>query len=226
MEELLFSSQKEIKDRKEKKKINFWTEEEDKILKEKAKEFNYKNWNSIAEFIPGKSAIQCSSRYRRIRPGLIKGPWKKEEDTKLLFFYEKYGKNWAAISKEMPHRTGKQIRDRFINGLDTRYKRGKFNEEEDKMILKYHKIYGNKWSKIAKKMKTRTGDMIKNRFYSSLNKEIINKKSLLKKKRKRSASYPIYNNLNENNSKKKCKKNLLKLIFPWRMKKKKEKRIF
>ena len=203
MADLLFSSQKEIKAHKEIKKINFWAEEEDKILKEKAKEFNYKNWNSIAEFIPGKSAIQCSSRYRRIRPGLIKGGWKKEEDSKLLSLYEKYGKNWAAISKEMPHRTGKQIRDRFINGLDTRYKRGKFNEEEDKMILKYHKIYGNKWSKIAKKMKTRTGDMIKNRFYSSLNKEIINKKSLLKTKRKRSTSYPIYNNLNENNSKKK-----------------------
>ena len=56
-------------------------------------------------------------------------------------------------------------------------------------------------------MKTRTGDMIKNRFYSSLKKEVINKKSLLKKKRKRSTSkcksYPIYNNFNENNSKKK-----------------------
>ena len=205
MEELLFSSQKEIKDRKETKKINFWTEEEDKILKEKAKEFNYKNWNSIAEFIPGKSSIQCSSRYRRIRPGLVKGPWEKDEDSTLLSLYEKYGKNWAAISKEMPHRTGKQIRDRFINGLDTRYKRGKFSEEEDKMILKYHKKYGNKWSKIAKKMKTRTGDMIKNRFYSSLKKESINNKSLFQKKRKRTMSkcksYPIYNNFNENISK-------------------------
>jgi hypothetical protein len=215
MEELLFSSQKEIKDRKETKKINFWTEEEDKILKEKAKEFNYKNWNSIAEFIPGKSAIQCSSRYRRIRPGLIKGGWKKEEDSKLLSLYEKYGKNWAAISKEMPHRTGKQIRDRFINSLDTRYKRGKFSEEEDKMILKYHKIYGNKWSKIAKKMKTRTGDMIKNRFYSSLKKEVINKKSLLKKKRKQVTSecklYPIYNNFNENIPKIKTKEESIEI---------------
>ena len=181
MADFLFSSKKEIKAHKEIKKINFWTEEEDKILKEKAKEFNYKNWNSIAEFIPGKSSIQCSSRYRRIRPGLVKGPWEKEEDSTLLSLYEKYGKNWAAISKEMPHRTGKQIRDRFINCLDTRYKREKFSEEEDKMILKYHKKYGNKWSKIAKKMKARTGDMIKNRFYSSLKKK-SNNKSFLKKK--------------------------------------------
>ena len=73
------------------------------------------------------------------------------------------------------------------------------------MILKYHKIYGNKWSKISKKMKTRSGDMIKNRFYSSLKKGVINNKSLLKKKRRKRAtskskSYPIYNKLNENNS--------------------------
>jgi len=97
----------------------------------------------------------------------------------------------------MPHRTGKQIRDRFINSLDTRYKRGKFSEKEDNMILKYHKIYKNKWSKIAKKMKTRTGDMIKNRYYSSLIKRVIKNKNLLKKKRKRSCKpYPIYNNSN------------------------------
>ena len=201
MAELLFSTEKEIKEKK-KKNINYWTEEEDKILKEKAKEFNYKNWNSIAEFIPGKSSIQCSSRYRRIRPGLIKGAWEKEEDSKLLSLFEKYGNNWAAISKEMPHRTGKQIRDRFINSLDERYKRGKFSEEEDKMILKYHKKFGNKWSKIAKKMKTRTGDMVKNRFYSSLKKTVINNnKSFLKKKRKRNTSKfkssPIHNNFNE-----------------------------
>jgi hypothetical protein len=200
MKDLLFSSKNEIKQHKEIKKINFWTEEEDKILKEIAKEFNYKNWNSIAEFIPGKNSIQSSSRFRRIRPGLIKGPWKKEEDTKLLFFYEKYGKNWAAISKEMPHRTGKQIRDRFLNSLDTGYNKGKFSEEEDKMILKYHKIYGNKWSEIAKKLKARTGDKVKNRFYSFLKKKLQNNKSLLNKKRKLSASkckkYSIYNKFN------------------------------
>jgi hypothetical protein len=201
---LLFSSKNEMRQHKEIKKINFWTEEEDKILKEIAKKFNYKNWNSIAEYIPGKNSIQCSSRYRRIRPGLIKGTWKKEEDSRLLSLYEKYGKNWAAISKEMPHRTGKQIRDRFLNSLDTTYKRGKFSEEEDKLILKYHKIYGNKWSQIAKKMKARTGDMVKNRFYSSLKRKLLNNKSLLNKKRKLSTSkykiYPIYNEFNKNNS--------------------------
>jgi len=203
---MLISSKNEFKNHnnKEKQKPNFWTEEEDKILKEKAKEFNYKNWNSISKFIPGRTSIQCSARFRRIKPGLIKGAWGKEEDLKLLSLYKKHGKNWAAISKEMPHRTGKQIRDRFLNNLDTKYERGKFTKEEDKMILKYYKIYGKSWARIAKKIKTRTGDMIKNRFYSSLKKEVINNDGFLKIKRKRNIS----KSFNHNNKKIKAEKKL------------------
>ena len=163
------------------KEPSFWTEDEDKILMEKAEEYNYKNWNAIANFIPGRTSIQCSARYRRIRPGLIKGAWSKEEDNKLLYLFEKYGRNWAAISKEMPHRTGKQIRDRFLNSLDSKFERGKFTEEEDQLIIKYYKIYGNSWAIIAKKLKTRTGDMVKNRFYSSLKKIIFKNKNMRKK---------------------------------------------
>ena len=178
-------SKKENKRQKIKEitKPSFWTKEEDDILMEKAEEYHYKNWNAIANFIPGRTSIQCSARYRRIRPGLIKGAWDKEEDAKLLMLYEKYGKNWAAISKEMPHRTGKQIRDRFLNSLDTKFERGKFTEEEDQIIIKYYKIYGNSWAKIAKKLKTRTGDMVKNRFYSSLKKNLLKNKNFLRRKR-------------------------------------------
>ena len=202
MSEHSFISKKENKKYKNKEitKPNFWTEEEDKILKEKAEEYNYKNWNSIANFIPGRTSIQCSARYRRIRPGLIKGAWDKEEDNKLLSLYEKYGKNWAAISKEMPHRTGKQIRDRFLNSLDSKFERGKFTEEEDQTIIKYYKIYGNSWAKIAKKLKTRTGDMVKNRFYSSLKKTIFKNRNLLKRKRERTSHKNKIKNEEENNN--------------------------
>ena len=208
MTELSFSSKKENKKMKniESSKPNFWTEEEDRILKEKAEEFNYKNWNSIANFIPGRTSIQCSARYRRIRPGLVKGAWDKEEDNKLLSLYEKYGKNWAAISKEMPHRTGKQIRDRFLNSLDSKFERGKFTEEEDQIIIKYYKIYGNSWAKIAKKLKTRTGDMVKNRFYSSLKKSIFKSKSFLKRKRERTLAQKNKNKTEEENNSESNKK--------------------
>lgn len=185
MADLSTSMKKDSKKQKlkESKKPSFWTNEEDRILMEKAQEYHFKNWNAIANFIPGRTSIQCSARYRRIRPGLIKGAWGKEEDEKLLMLHEKYGKNWAAISKEMPHRTGKQIRDRFLNSLDTKFERGKFTEEEDQTIIKYYKLYGNSWAKIAKKLKTRTGDMVKNRFYSSLKKSIFKNKNFLRRKR-------------------------------------------
>ena len=57
------------------KKPCSWSEEEDKILLKKVEQFNYKNWNIIASFIKGRTAIQCSARYKRIKPGLKKGYW-------------------------------------------------------------------------------------------------------------------------------------------------------
>ena len=150
------------------KKPSIWSEEEDKILIEKSKEYGYKNWATVASFIPGRSAIQCSARYKRIQPGLIKGAWTPEEDQELLRLYRYYGKNWSHISKSMPHRTGKQIRDRFLKALDDNLKKDKFTKEEDRKVVKWYKVYGNSWCRIAKKIKGRTGDMVKNRFYSSL----------------------------------------------------------
>jgi myb proto-oncogene protein len=156
------------------KKKPLWTKEEDEILLIKGKEYHYKNWKLVASFLPGHTSIQCSARFRRIQSGIIKGNWKKEEDEKLLNLYKKYGKNWAKIANEMHSRTGKQIRDRFLNSLDEKINKNKFSEKEDEKIIELYKTYGNCWSNIAKHLNGRTGDMVKNRFYSRLNK-IINK---------------------------------------------------
>lgn len=167
------------------KKPSIWSKEEDEILIVKAKDFGYKNWASVASFIPGRSAIQCSARYKRIQPGLIKGAWTDEEDKELLRLYNYYGKNWSCISKSMPQRTGKQIRDRFLNALDNKLKKEKLSFEENKKIIKWYKIFGNSWSKIAKKLKGRTGDMVKNRFYSSLKNHLDDYDDIIDEKGKR-----------------------------------------
>ena len=195
-----------------------WTKEEDEILIQKTIEHNYKNWSAVASFIPGRTAIQCSARYKRIQPGLIKGAWTPEEDQELLRLYKYYGKNWSNISRSMPQRTGKQIRDRFLNALDDNLKKEKFSDDEDRKVIKWYKVYGNSWSKIAKKIKGRTGDMVKNRFYSSLKNHIddvnesevnnCNEKEeekILKKKRKRKDK----KDNNNNNSNKKIKRKTL-----------------
>ena len=147
-----------------------WTEEDDKLLLMTAKQNNERNWKKIASSFRGRTSIQCSSRYHRIKPGLTKGHFTREEDLKLISLYEIYGKKWNLIAKGMKNRTGKQVRDRFLNSLAPGVNKKRFTLEEDKKILKYYKIYGKSWSVIAKFITGRTGDMIKNRFYSNLSK--------------------------------------------------------
>ena len=187
----------EIIPKEKERKNTIWTKEEDKILLKKAKEFNCKKWKEVSTFLPGHTSIQCSARFRRIKKGIVKGNWKKEEDEKLLELYKKYGKNWSKISKEMKTRTGKQIRDRFLNSLDERVIKRKFNNDEDEKIMKLYKKYGNCWSFIAKFLKGRTGDMVKNRFYSKLVKEIKKENSISNNKNFNDNSYiENINNIN------------------------------
>jgi hypothetical protein len=154
------------------KRVKNWTDEEDEILMKTAEKYDFKNWNAIAEELVGRSAIQCSARYKRIRPGIIKGSWTDEEDKQLIELLKKFGKNWSLISKYMTSRSGKQIRDRFLNALDPALTKDKFTNQEDLTILKLYAKMGSQWSKIATYLPGRTGDMIKNRFYSSLRKQI------------------------------------------------------
>ena len=182
-----------------------WTKEEDEILLKKANEYHFKKWKEVASFLPGHSSIQCSARFRRIKKGIIKGNWKKEEDDKLLELYKKYGKNWSKISKEMKTRTGKQIRDRFLNSLDERVIKRKFNNDEDEEILNLYKKYGNCWSLIAKNLKGRTGDMVKNRFYSKLIKVKDSKNNIIKIKEEKDNQvvndcHELFNNINKENN--------------------------
>jgi len=91
---------------------------------------------------------------------------------KILELVQKYGKAWSKISFEIGTRNGKQIRDRFTNVLDPEIKKGRFTEEEDRLLIKLFKQFGSKWSSIATYFPKRTADMIKNRFHSSIKKRI------------------------------------------------------
>jgi len=154
------------------KKQKKWTNEEDGLLVQTAQEFNEKKWKEISKRFLNKNSLQCFSRYKRIRPGIQKGPWKKREDMNILELVKKYGKAWSKISFEIGTRNGKQIRDRFTNVLDPEIKKGRFTEEEDRLLIKLFKQLGSKWSSIATYFPKRTADMIKNRFHSSIKKRM------------------------------------------------------
>jgi len=136
--------------------------------------FNEKHWKEISKRFPNKNSLQCFSRFKRIKPGLMRGPWKHTEDSYILELVSKYGKAWSKISSILGTRNGKQIRDRFTNVLDPEIKKGKFTDEEDTQIFNLYVKYGSKWSTIAQHFPKRTADMIKNRFHSSIKKRISN----------------------------------------------------
>nr|GMD73063.1 myb-related protein Myb4-like [Ipomoea batatas] len=75
-----------------------------------------------------------------------KGPWSKEEDQILINYINKYGHgNWRQIPKNAGLvRCGKSCRLRWMNYLRPDIKRGHFTHEEESIVVKLHKTFGNR----------------------------------------------------------------------------------
>ncbi|KAG5054493.1 hypothetical protein GLYMA_03G082400v4 [Glycine max] len=151
-----------------------WTEEDDDTLTNAVQVFNGKNWKKIAEFLPGKSEVQCLHRWQKVlHPELVKGPWTQEEDDKIIEMVSTHGpKKWSLISKSLPGRIGKQCRERWCNHLNPDIKKDPWTQEEELALMDAHRIHGNKWAEIAKVLHGRTDNSIKNHWNSSLKKKM------------------------------------------------------
>ena len=91
--------------------------------------------------------------------------WTQEEDDRLKKIVDKKGaKNWERIAKYIPGRNAKQCRERWIIHFDDKYNHNNWTKEEDDFLISYQKQYGNKFSKIAKLMDSRSSIQVKNRW--------------------------------------------------------------
>ena len=78
--------------------------------------------------------------------GVKKGPWTPEEDKLLVDYIQEKGHgSWRHVPKLAGlNRCGKSCRLRWTNYLRPDIKRGRFTDDEEKLIIHLHSLLGNK----------------------------------------------------------------------------------
>jgi len=84
---------------------------------------------------------------------------------------------WADLAPQLPGRTGKQIRDRWVNYLNPAINHLPFSRDDDLRLWRGHSELGKRWVEISVKVfhSTRSENHIKNRWYSAAFKKFITK---------------------------------------------------
>ncbi|KAG7650748.1 putative transcription factor MYB-HB-like family [Arabidopsis thaliana] len=105
--------------------------------------------------------------------GLRKGAWTAEEDSLLRQCIGKYGEGkWHQVPLRAGlNRCRKSCRLRWLNYLKPSIKRGKFSSDEVDLLLRLHKLLGNRWSLIAGRLPGRTANDVKNYWNTHLSKK-------------------------------------------------------
>ncbi|XP_073105073.1 transcription factor MYB1-like [Elaeis guineensis] len=108
------------------------------------------------------------------KDGLNRGAWSSHEDKILADYVKVHGEGkWTDLPKRAGlKRCGKSCRLRWLNYLRPGIKRGNISHEEEDLIIRLHKLLGNRWSLIAGRLPGRTDNEIKNYWNTKLGKEV------------------------------------------------------
>nr|QWW89547.1 MYBPA2.4 transcription factor [Vaccinium myrtillus] len=108
------------------------------------------------------------------KEGLNRGSWTASEDRILTDYIKLHGEgDWRNLPKKAGlKRCGKSCRLRWLNYLRPDIKRGNISPDEEELIIRLHKLLGNRWSLIAGRLPGRTDNEIKNYWNTNLCKKV------------------------------------------------------
>ncbi|OMJ78495.1 hypothetical protein SteCoe_21648 [Stentor coeruleus] len=104
--------------------------------------------------------------------------WAHEEDSALKDIIKKFNsKSWVTIARKVSKeigtkRTAKQCRDRWINYLNKGINNRSFTDYEVNKLISIQEVHGNKWIDMAKELKGRTENQVKNFFHATIRRNI------------------------------------------------------
>ncbi|XP_026431520.1 trichome differentiation protein GL1-like [Papaver somniferum] len=109
---------------------------------------------------------------------LKKGAWSQAEDVLLRECIEKYGiGEWYQVPRRAGlNRCRKSCRLRWLNYLQPNIYRGEFKPDEVDLVIRMHKLLGNRWTLIAGRIPGRTANDIKNYYNTHLLKKTSSSK--------------------------------------------------
>ncbi|XP_052180650.1 transcription factor MYB1-like [Diospyros lotus] len=108
------------------------------------------------------------------KEGLNRGAWTAMEDKILTDYIKANGEGkWRNLPKRAGlKRCGKSCRLRWLNYLRPDIKRGNITNDEEDLIIRLHRLLGNRWSLIAGRLPGRTDNEIKNYWNTNIGKKV------------------------------------------------------
>lgn len=99
-----------------------------------------------------------------------RGPWSQAEDDYLIQLVQNQGAlNWVRISATLGSRTPKQCRERYHQNLKPSLNHEPITTEEGILIERLVQELGKRWAEIARRLKGRSDNAVKNWWNGSQN---------------------------------------------------------
>ncbi|KAJ9048130.1 hypothetical protein DSO57_1038104 [Entomophthora muscae] len=137
------------------------------------------DWDTIAEFVPGRTARECRIFWACYgHPAINKKQW-DEKETELLVntAISHEHRNWIKIATYIPRRTPIQCFREYIRFFHSAPNRTYWSKEEDEILTEAIQVYGERnWHQISLLLDKRNGTACLHRWRYALRPSIIRRR--------------------------------------------------